>query len=198
MQGPKNRMDLTLVISSWNVWARRGVARKTEKSSHWPRKGACLSSRAGVPNLQDLMPDDLRWSWCNNNRNKVQNKCNVLESSGNYPSLVLKNCLLWNQSLVPKRLGASAEELCAFLGPLLPTGSVQRGSRLLQPLLSPKYIELCWRQSIFLAILDPRGDGYSGEGPRSSVRLWTPLLPPPPSSRELPPSRQLPPHKPNG
>ena len=28
--------------------------------------------RRGVPRLQDLMPDDMRWSWCNNNRNKVQ------------------------------------------------------------------------------------------------------------------------------
>ena len=28
-------------------------------------------SRPEVPHLQDLMPaDDLRWSWCNNNRNK--------------------------------------------------------------------------------------------------------------------------------
>ena len=33
-----------------------------------------------VFNCQDLMPDDLRWSRCNNNRNKVHNKCNVLES----------------------------------------------------------------------------------------------------------------------
>ena len=114
-------------------------------------------------------------------------------------SSLSKNCLLWNQSPVLKRLGASAEELCAFLGPLLPTGSVQLGFRLLQPLLSPKYIELCWRQSIFLAILDPQGDGYSGGGPGSGVRLWTPLPAPlPQSSRELPPGRQLPPHKPNG
>ena len=30
------------------------------------------------------MPDDLRWSWCNNNRNKVHNTCNVLESSRNH------------------------------------------------------------------------------------------------------------------
>ena len=29
-----------------------------------------LHFRSGVPNLQDLMPDDLRWSWCNNNGNK--------------------------------------------------------------------------------------------------------------------------------
>ena len=41
-----------------------------------------ITLRAGVPSLWDLMSDDLRWSWCNNNnRNKVYNKCNVLESS---------------------------------------------------------------------------------------------------------------------
>ena len=34
-----------------------------------------------VPNFQDLMPDDLRGSSCNNNRNIVHNKFNVLESS---------------------------------------------------------------------------------------------------------------------
>ena len=42
-----------------------------------------ISSRPGVPRFQDLMPNDLRWSWCNNNRNKAHNKCNVLESSRN-------------------------------------------------------------------------------------------------------------------
>ena len=31
---------------------------------------------AGVPNLCDLVPDDLRWSRCNSNRNKVHNKFN--------------------------------------------------------------------------------------------------------------------------
>ena len=40
---------------------------------------------AGVPNLWDLMPDDLRWSWPNNNRNKMHKKCNALESSQNHP-----------------------------------------------------------------------------------------------------------------
>jgi len=28
----------------------------------------------------------MRWSWCNNNRNKVHNKCNGIESSPNHPS----------------------------------------------------------------------------------------------------------------
>ena len=30
------------------------------------------------------MLDDLRWSWCNTNRNKVHNKCHALESSPNH------------------------------------------------------------------------------------------------------------------
>ena len=41
----------------------------------------------GVPNLWDLMPDDLRWKWCNNNTNKVHNKYNSSESSPNCPHL---------------------------------------------------------------------------------------------------------------
>ena len=41
--------------------------------------------RTGILNLWDLMLYDLRWSWCNNNRNKVHNKWNVLESSLNHP-----------------------------------------------------------------------------------------------------------------
>ena len=40
---------------------------------------------AGVPNLWDLMPDGLRWSWCSNNRNKVLNEFNTLELSPNHP-----------------------------------------------------------------------------------------------------------------
>lgn len=63
------------------------------------------------------------------------------------------------------------EELCAFREILLPTGSAQLGSPLPQPLLSPKYIELCWIQSIFLALLGPQRDGYSGEEPVSGIGL---------------------------
>ena len=63
------------------------------KKSDWWRQdtGYYLLSKlwfqAGIPNLQDLMPNDLRWSWCNNNRNKMHNKCNVLESPQNHSSL---------------------------------------------------------------------------------------------------------------
>ena len=60
-----------------------------------------------VPSPQGLMSDDLRWSWCNSNRNKVHHKWNVLESSQPTPSL-WKNCLPQNWSLVPKRLGTAA------------------------------------------------------------------------------------------
>ena len=54
----------------------------------------------GLPNLQNLVPDDLRWGWCNNNRNKVHDKCHVLESSRNHPC-PRKNCLPWNLSQGP-------------------------------------------------------------------------------------------------
>ena len=46
----------------------------------------CTST--GVPSLRDLMFDDLRWSWCNNNRSKMHNTCNALESSWGHPSSV--------------------------------------------------------------------------------------------------------------
>ena len=47
--------------------------------SRWREENDSGWIKAGVPSLQDLMPDDLRWNWCNNNRNKVHNKCNVLK-----------------------------------------------------------------------------------------------------------------------
>jgi len=55
------------------------------KSWHFTSKQFRLQPpKARVPNLQDLMPNDLRWSWCNN-RSKVHNKRNALESSENHP-----------------------------------------------------------------------------------------------------------------
>ena len=35
--------------------------------------------KAGGCTLWDLMPDNLRWSWCNTDRNKVHNECHALE-----------------------------------------------------------------------------------------------------------------------
>ena len=46
---------------------------------------SCRSSlRAGVPNLSDLISDDLRWSGYSNNN--VYHKHNMLESSTNHHS----------------------------------------------------------------------------------------------------------------
>ena len=65
--------------------------------------------RPGVPSLWDLMSVDLSWDWCSNNRNKVHNKCNALESSQNHnpPPGLWENSLPRNWSLVPKRLGTT-------------------------------------------------------------------------------------------
>ena len=46
------------------------VRRKVHKMKH---------CRSVVPSLWDLIPDNLRWRRCNNNRNKVHNKCNALD-----------------------------------------------------------------------------------------------------------------------
>ena len=40
----------------------------------------------GVPSLQYLMPDELRWSRCNKNRSKVHNTCNVFKPFWNHPN----------------------------------------------------------------------------------------------------------------
>ena len=69
-----------------------------------------IAFKAGVPNLQELMPDNLRWSWCtNNNRDRVHSECNVVWIALKLTSLPqsMKNCLPWNHFLVPQRLGTA-------------------------------------------------------------------------------------------
>ena len=69
----------------------------------------CLKAR--FPSFWDLMPDVVRRISCNNNRNKVYNKCNVLESSPNYPPLPSAEKLFSTKlTLVLKRLVTSAKE----------------------------------------------------------------------------------------
>ena len=68
--------------------------------------------RTGLPNFWDLMPDYLRWGWCNNNRNKMHNKSSVLESSWNHPP----HTSLWKNSsmkLVPgaKKVGDHCDRI---------------------------------------------------------------------------------------
>lgn len=48
-------------------------------------------TKPGSPHLWDLMPNDLRWSWCNKNRNKMHNRCNKAESSPRHPTSWWKN-----------------------------------------------------------------------------------------------------------
>ena len=90
--------DLSLVVSSNHQMMFFRCPKRAQSS---------LMSRSGMPNLWDLMPVDLRWSWCKN-RNKMYREHNVLKSSWNHsPSPTLcKNCLLpWNWSLMPRKSG---------------------------------------------------------------------------------------------
>ena len=57
-----------------------------------------LLSKTRVPNLQSLMPDDLRWTWCSNRK----------KSSANHPLLgPWKNCLPQISPWCQKRLGTT-------------------------------------------------------------------------------------------
>ena len=55
---------------------------------NWPNQSNFIDLfRAGVTNLRDPMPDDQRWSWCNNKRNKViKGTINVMCS--NHPKTI--------------------------------------------------------------------------------------------------------------
>ena len=84
------------------LWGERALEsdHRFEALCHWT--GALCPTR--VPNLWDLMPDDLSWSWCNSNRSKVHTKFDVLESLENW-------WLRWNLNLVPTKLGTTAVNL---------------------------------------------------------------------------------------
>ena len=52
----------------------------------WPQHLRLYLPRPFTPRVpDDLMPADLRWSWCDSNRNQVPNKFNVFKSSQTHP-----------------------------------------------------------------------------------------------------------------
>ena len=55
------------------------------------------SCKAGVSNLWDLMPYDLSGA-SNNNRNKVHNKCNALESSWNHALNLVRGKIVFHEN----------------------------------------------------------------------------------------------------
>lgn len=96
-------------------------------------------------------------------------------------------------SRFPPRL--PEEEPCTFWRLLLPPGRAQLCSPLSQPLLSPKHIELCWKQSMFSALSGPSGKWLQWKRARELCRTLNPSSSTcPPSFPVLLPSRQLPPH----
>ena len=72
-----------LGLGSRPVWVLGKPCTPGQRSGSWPQLcslflpplNTAAPFWAGVPNLQDLMPHDLRWGWCNNNWNKVHNTC---------------------------------------------------------------------------------------------------------------------------
>ena len=70
-------------LGSTPVWVLGKPCPPDQRSGSWPLLcsvflpplNTAALSRAGVPSLQALMPDDLRWSCCNSSRHKAHNKC---------------------------------------------------------------------------------------------------------------------------
>ena len=78
--------------------------------------GENMSSRAGVPNLWNLMPDDPRWSWLM----IIEIKCTINVMHLNHPPTV--PCLLWVEKLSSVTLVPGAKNV---------------GTAALQPELAP-------------------------------------------------------------
>ena len=69
-----------------DLWGCLDMPNDATGKASGTRDKVLYPSRPGVPNLRDLMPNDLRWSWCNSSRNKMHNKHNMLGSSWNHPA----------------------------------------------------------------------------------------------------------------
>ena len=72
------------------------------------RKTYCMT---GVPNLWDLVPDDLRWSWCNNNIKCTVNGMHLNHPETNLPHPTLSMEKLSSTKLLP---GAKKAGDCSF------------------------------------------------------------------------------------
>ena len=124
--------DQTLSLKQMTVW--KGEMKKNDVTGGKGRVGTLRSpvlngTFSGYPmwsvyhqwscqrsqwsHLWDLMPGDLRWSWCDNNGKIVTISVMCLnhpEASPQppwSPASQWKNCLPWNCSLVPERLGTA-------------------------------------------------------------------------------------------
>ena len=120
--------ELVMNREAWRT-VDHGIAKSQTQLSDWtelrqtywglkPGVNPLRCCKVGGPNLQDLMPDDLRWSWYK--KIEIKGKINVMHL--NHPKTIppaqsWKNCLPWQQPLVPKRL-----EIIALSVPSLEVG----------------------------------------------------------------------------
>ena len=125
--------EMTDILSlTLHSWQDLGTLRYLGRTPHSPlflplNPGQDLRfTRPGVPNLRDLMPDDLRCRWCNSNR--VHNKCNAFGSSWNHLPSPTHNP--WKNSLAKPFPGAkNVEDHCTQPSPASPADDRRFPSR---------------------------------------------------------------------
>ena len=106
--------------------------------------------RTRVPNLQDLMPNDLMWIWCNNNINKVHDKCNVPEASWNHLFLPFHGKLS-SLKLVPgaKKVGDRCHKTLRNQHEMYNSQSLWFNDFLVEWLVSSLCSEILWGQELW-------------------------------------------------
>ena len=110
----KSLSHVQLFATLWNIAYQAPLSMGFSRQEYW--SGLPFPSPGDLPN-----PGIVLWSptlqetlshLSHHDRNKVLNKCNVLQSSQNHPTIPgsWKNCLPQNGSLVPGRLGTTVLE----------------------------------------------------------------------------------------
>ena len=90
----------------------------------------------------NLMPDDLRWSLCNNNRNKVHKKCNALAAAA---AKSLQSCPTLCDPTDGSPPGSPVHGI--FQARVLEWGAIAFSSNALE--LSPNHPPQVWGKTVF-------------------------------------------------
>ena len=116
--------------------------------SHLSWGARAESPRTRVPNLQDLMPDYLRWSQCNNNRNKMRYKCNAELIEPN----ILECEVKWALGSITTNKASGGDGIPAELFRILKDDALKVLHSICQQIWKTQQWPQDWKRSLFISI----------------------------------------------